>query len=366
MLTSEEMTRRWDNLDAALKAQFKSSSDKMVEHSARLLEIEQMLVRRPMGGGLHGGALMSPGATVIESEEFKAFGGGARRGKFSVSVKTITAAPASAGSLITPDRRPDVVTLPRQRMTVRSLIAAGETNSNGIEFPRQTVRDLNADVVSEGVGKPQSNIEFELITVPVRTIAHFCVTSRQAMDDAPLLMSTVDGELRYGLQLAEELEMLLGDGTGQHILGIVPQATAYNTALNVVGDTRFDTIAHAFKQAELALLPSTGLVMNNGDLEDLKVVKDLEGRYIGGGPFGPPITAVWGRPVVGTPAMPTGKFLAGAFFDGAQIFDRLTAEVLVSSEDESNFRENKITVRGEERLAMAVKRPQAFVYGQFP
>ncbi len=61
--------------------------------------------------------------------------------------------------------------------------------------------------------------------------------------------------------------------------------------------------------------------------------------------------------------MMQGKFLIGAFRDAAQIFDRMDAEVLVSSEDRDNFVRNMLTIRAEERLAFIVKRPQAFVYG---
>lgn len=76
-----------------------------------------------------------------------------------------------------------------------------------------------------------------------------------------------------------------------------------------MGDSRFDTLAHALAQSEVALLPATGIAMNVDDLEKLKTIKDGDGRYIGGGPFGPPITSIWGRPTVGTPAIPAGSFL---------------------------------------------------------
>jgi HK97 family phage major capsid protein len=98
----------------------------------------------------------------------------------------------------------------------------------------------------------------------------------------------------------------------------------------------------------------------------LKTVKDTQGRYIGGGPTGPAITQIWGRNAVGTVAQPIGTFLVGAFYDGAQIFDRQTISVLLSTEDGDNFVKNLVTVLCEERVAMTVRRPAAFITGTFP
>jgi HK97 family phage major capsid protein len=339
-------------------------TERLNELSDRQRDVEQNIASRNFRG--RGGAndADSLGERVINSAEYTAFGGSNARGKFSVRIKqAITSLSTSAGGMISPDHRPDVIALPRRRLTVRALLAPGNTNSNNVQYARQTTRTNNATVVTEGAKKPESAYAWTQADAPVRTIAHFVKASRQAMDDAPLLASTIDGELRYGLDLTEESQLLLGSGTGQNIFGIIPQATAYDTSRNGTGDTAFDTLAHAIAQAETALLPATGIVMNIDDLEALKLIKDGEGRYIGGGPFGPPITMVWGRPVVGTPVVTSGKFLVGAFLDGAQIFDRLEAEVLVSTENEDDFVKNLITVRAEERLALAVKRPTAFIYG---
>jgi HK97 family phage major capsid protein len=99
----------------------------------------------------------------------------------------------------------------------------------------------------------------------------------------------------------------------------------------------------------------------------LKVIKNSLGNYIAdGGPFGPPIRSIWGLPVVGTPVMPAGQFLVGAFFGGAQIFDRMGATLLISTEDSDNYVRNLATFLVEERLVFTVRRPQAFVYGAFP
>src|SRR5262245_44325134 len=107
--------------------------------------------------------------------------------------------------------------------------------------------------------------------------------------------------------------------------------------------------------ADTSLLPSLRQSEGGGD-----------GNYIvSGGPFSGPIISIWSRPTVGTPSMDQGEFLVGVFKDGAQIFDRWDAQVLVSTENEDDFVKNLATILAEERLALAVKRPQAFVAGSF-
>ena len=72
---------------------------------------------------------------------------------------------------------------------------------------------------------------------------------------------------------------------------------------------------------------------------------------------------MWKLPVVDTNSIPAGKFMVGAMDMGAQLFDREEAAVEVSTEDGDNFRTNMVTIRAEERLALAVYRPESFVYG---
>ena len=61
--------------------------------------------------------------------------------------------------------------------------------------------------------------------------------------------------------------------------------------------------------------------------------------------------------------MAQNNFLTGAFNMAAQIFDRMDIEVLLSTENEDDFVKNMVTIRAEERLALAVYRPEAFVTG---
>jgi HK97 family phage major capsid protein len=372
MLDLDELGRRFDAHHTEIKTLFGDTDKTLQGMAGRMLDIEQKMARRRSAPGGGDGEVKSLGAALVEHPDIAQVAALANaRGKATLSLKTVilTSLAGVGGALVNPDFRPDPVLIQRRRLFVRDLVSPGSTISNAVTYPRQSLRDNQAAVVSEGARKPQSSITFDIQTAPVRTIAHWTKTSRQILDDAPQLQSTVDSELRYGIGLAEEAEMLFGDGTGVHILGIVPQATAYDTSANgtFTLETRFDTLAHAFAQSEVALLPATGAVLNINDLEKMKGIKNTLGDYIAdGGPFGPPITSIWGRPVVGTPVMPAGQFLVGAFLDGAQVFDRQGVNLLISTENEDDFVKNLATLLCEERLAFTVRRPQAFITGQFP
>jgi HK97 family phage major capsid protein len=343
---------------------------------ARIGDIEQKMARRI--GGMQFEETKSAGQVVIENEAVKStLLGGARRGAISVvmerknitsNVATVGSGASAATSLVVPQREP-MVGLPQRKMTVRDLLTPGTTISSNIEYPVETGTvppTIAATVVSEGGLKPQGNLTYDLKTSPVRTIAWIMKASRQILDDAPQLQSYIDGRLRYGLEYIEEVELLTGDGTGNHIFGLVPQATAYSAAFSPTDIQQIDKLRLAALQAaSVSLFPSTGYVVHPTDWAQIETLKNNLGNYIIGDPQGTLQPMLWSLPVVETIAMTTGHFLAGAFRLGAQIFDRMGVEVLISTEDSDNFQRNLITIRGEERLALACYRPSAFIYGAF-
>ncbi|HVQ14280.1 MAG TPA: phage major capsid protein [Vicinamibacterales bacterium] len=374
---AEKVTTEMKNLGAATE-ETKANADKalisMNELSARVTEIEQKAARRQTEGGPT--EAKSIGQMVVENDGVKALmerkNGQAR---VTIELKNILTGTALYGThnsvanaLITPTRG-DTVLVPTRPFFVRDLITPGTTSSNAIEYAVETSNPYatQAAVVSEGLKKPQSeNIAFDLKSTPVRTIAHYMKASRQILDDVPMLASMIDGRLRFGLQYVEEQELLFGDGTGQHLFGIVPQATAYAAAFTPSLPTAIDTLRLAALQATLALYPATGYVLHPTDWAKIELTKDTQGRYIVGDPQAQLMKRLWTLPVVDTQTMQAGKFLTGAFKMGAQIFDRMSIEVLVSTENEDDFVRNMITVRAEERLAIAVYRPTAFIYGNVP
>jgi HK97 family phage major capsid protein len=74
---------------------------------------------------------------------------------------------------------------------------------------------------------------------------------------------------------------------------------------------------------------------------------------------------MWRLPVVETPAISEGYALVGSFGIGATLFDRMQGTIRVSEQHSDFFVRNAIAVLAEERLALAVKRPESFVEVNF-
>ena len=339
---------------------------------AQLGEIEQAVAAN-LGGVGQRAQILSAGAAVISSEALKAFAArvrGNERTSLSIAIEGPQAALTSTGvatGVVEPQRLTEIAVRPKQRLFIRDLIAPGRTTSPAIFWVQQTGFTNAAAVVAEGTKKPESAITFATKITPVTTVAHLFKTSKQIMDDFAQLQSTIDVEMRYGLKYAEEQEILFGDGTGVHLTGIIPQATAYVAVGIPSGATAIDSLRWAMLQSQLARVPATGHVLHYTDWAKIEMQKDTMGRYIIGNPQGVAQPTLWGLPVVPTEITAfLGKFLTGSFAYGAQLFDREDANVVISSENTDDFEKNMLTVRCEERLALAVKRPEAFIYGTLP
>lgn len=313
------------------------------------------------------------GDIVVNSEKFKSTDvSGGWRGAIRVgmeraditSANTTVGAGRSAGTSLVPGARvPGIVAPPNRQFTIRDLIAPGRTSASSVEFVKETGFTNSAAPVAEGNQKPKSDLTFNLFTTPVRTIAHIFKASRQILDDAPGLASYINARGTYGLKFVEEQQMLNGDGTGQNLDGILNQATAFAPAFGVANETGIDRLRLAILQVILAEYPASGFVLHPTDWAKIELTKDLGGNYIVGNAQSPIGPTLWGLPVVQTQAIAAGEFLTGAFNLGAQIFDRMDVEVLLSSENVDDFEKNMFTIRIEERLALAVYRPEAFVAG---
>jgi HK97 family phage major capsid protein len=312
------------------------------------------------------------GQQFVNSDDFKAFAGKTTpRGRvdmtFKAAITSVTTdTDGAAGDLVRTTRLPGILDQPQRRLYIRDLIMPGQMDGSTLEYVKVTGFTNSAAPVAEGAKKPESSLKLDLVNTSAKVIAHFMKASRQILSDASQLMSLIDGKLRLGLANVEEAQLLNGDGTGQNLLGIIPQATAYALPAGALATAQvIDQVRAAMLQVSLTELQASGIVMNPIDWDRIERLKDTTGRYLIGNPQGTLRPTLWGLPVVATQAIAVDKFLVGDFASGAQLFDRWQARVEIATENEDDFVKNMVTILAEERLALAVYRPQAFVYGDF-
>ena len=196
---SQEDIDRYGKIQDGTKDAVAALTTKGQELHARLFDLEQTVgAIKAAGAARTSQERQTLGELFIASKQwtdFVAKGGAAKTASEAFKVKAITSlAGGSAG--IWSDRLPGVIEEPLRPLSIRSLLPIGRTSTNLIEWIRENVFTSNADVVSEGTQKPESDITYERKNTPVSTLAHFIMATRQVLADFPMLANPEKNELR--------------------------------------------------------------------------------------------------------------------------------------------------------------------------
>ena len=260
---------------------------------------------------------------------------------------------------------------PRRRLVVADLLGQETTTRSAVTYfvESETVNGAVA-TVAEGAEKPLVSFgDPTPVTEPVRKIAAVMKESDEMVEDLPWLASAIDNRGIYLVQLAEEDQLLNGSGSGTNLDGILNR-DGILTGQTASGEPN---VADAIFRAMTSVSTSSpfqpdGIIINPTDYQTLRLAKDSNNQYYGGGFFSgqygnggvmeqPPL---WGLRTVVTPAIAAGTVLVGAFQQGASVIRRKGLTVEVANQNEDDFVYNRIAIRIEERLALAVRYPKAF------
>lgn len=260
-----------------------------------------------------------------------------------------------------------IVAVEQQRLMVRDLLAVGQTNQAAVTYIKETSFTNAAATVAEEGLKPEATFATSVVTAPVRKIAVVAKVTDEMWNDFPMLRDYVNTRLRFMVEAKEEQQLLNGTGIGTQITGILQTAGIQTQAKGA--DTNLDAIFKAItKVRSIGFFEPDGIVINPTDWQLLKLAKDANNQYFGGGPFAGTYgvggfvmeSPVWGLKPVITTAIAAGTALVGAFKLGAQIWQRDGIRVDSTNTNENDFNYNRISLRVEERLALAVYRNLAF------
>ena len=289
-------------------------------------------------------------------------------GKAATDTQTVGGSTGAYGPMVT-DVDTDFVMPKRDRLVVADLLQSGTVSGSAIKYPVFGALEGGTGYVSEGGTKPQLHVgDPTWLTDALGEIAGWFKVTDDMAEDLPYMVSEINSTAVYDLQYKEEQAILFGNGTAPNLRGIT-QRSGIQTATKGA-----DSVADAIFKAAGKVQTATGLtadaiVMNPTDYEALRLSKDSNGQYFGGGfftgPYGngdvmvnPP---VWGRRTVVTSAIPARKVLIGAF-SSAKLFKKGGIRVESTNSNVDDFINDKITTRLRQREGLQVKYPAAFVY----
>lgn len=262
-----------------------------------------------------------------------------------------------------------VVETALRRPVVADLLSSGALSATSLTYYQQGAVTGAPTSVAEGGTKPSINFAFTPVTEALTKIAAVTKVSDEATEDTDYIVSVINSQLILRLQLVEEDQILNGNGTAPNLRGILNRS-GIQTHTSADVDNNADALFHGLTLVSTgAFLPADGIVINPTDYEALRLSKDLNGQYFGGGffqgPYGngeasiaPPL---WGVRTVVTPAIAVGTALVGAFAAGAQLFRKGGIRVESTNSDQDDFVNNRVAIRAEERILLAVYVPAAFV-----
>lgn len=259
----------------------------------------------------------------------------------------------------------------RQQPTVADLLSSGSISGNAVTYLIEGAVEGAFTTVAEGAAKPQVHFaDPTTVSDKLTKIAAFFDMSDEMVDDLPFMVSEINQRGMYLLATFEEAQLINGPGTGTTIRGLLNRSGIQTETQAVAPDTAGDALFRAITKVQTATgFAADGIVMHPTDYQKLRLAKDANGQYYGGGffqgqygvggvPQNPP---VWGMSTVVTTAVAAGTAVVGAFKIAGTVYRKGGVRVEQTNSDLGKFTSNIITTRIEERIALAVRYPAAIV-----
>ena len=247
----------------------------------------------------------------------------------------------------------------RRPLLISDLFGTERISGNALTyFVESSTVEGGPAFTTEGNEKPMMSFgDPTAVTVALRKIASYMKVTDELVADAPWLADAINGRGMYQHELKVENDLLttLSGTSGLGTASLLTPDGIFKAMMTVQNNSGFAPDA---------------IVINPTDYQNIRLRKDSNGQYYGGGfmsgAYGnggiveqPPI---WGLRTVVTSAVAVGTCYVGAFKLGASIIRKDAGMAVdIAYQNEDDFIKNLVTIRIEERLALAVRRPAAFV-----
>lgn len=284
----------------------------------------------------------------------------------------------SASYLNIPDIDKTIVKPWQQAPVISDWLGSGEITGTSITYFVSKLWD-NATNGKPATVRENSKVTqvsapaYEQVNEALKAIAAFVKISNDMAEDFAFLVSEINDSLLFQLILVEAEQLLSGDGTGTNIKGLLNR-TGIQTITGATPKDDKETNLDLLYKAKSAVFQKSGLhadgiLMNPADYDKLRLAKDANGQYLAGGPFTgaygngtfAPEPGLWGLPTIQSNEVPVGTAIVGAGKQGATVYRKGSLTLNASNADSDDFTNRRFAVLAEERLTLAVRRPEAFV-----
>lgn len=327
------------------------------------------------------------GNALITSEEYRKLEPGKEQDvKISIRTNILpsqlfrTTYSGTGDALTGYDRQPGIVELGQQQPTVADLFMQAQTDSPTVRYMQEATYTQAADMVTEGDEKPEAAFDLAEVDATVRKAAVFSRVTDETLEDFSQIRPYIDQRLSFMVRSKIDDQLLNGSGTAPQIQGLLGTSgiqtaeMASNTAVKLA-----EAIMNAItKVRTVGFFEPDAIVIHPNDYQKLRLATDANTQYYGGGFFQnqygtgstPANPDLWGLRVVqttaiseidlATPASGNKGPVVGAFKLGGAVFYRNGLSIESTNTNEDDFINNLVTIRVEQRLALAVYRPLAF------
>lgn len=248
---------------------------------------------------------------------------------------------------------------------VRAVWRRSCQGRKGLSIParRRAGRRYSRASLLGSSGVPFSRVAEDELTVPLE--GALAPVLLEEGERARAELDRLDMMLRLGVLLAEENQIINGDGASPNLRGILNTAGIGSVAKGA-GEPSIEALHRAITTCRLAFLEPDAIVLHPNDWQEVRLSKDADGNYLTAPVTdeGPP--KLLGKEVVTSPVIAEGTGVVGAFAAGATVWEREDARVsftetgLGDTAGTELFSRNLVRFRAEERIAFGVERPAAF------
>lgn len=251
-----------------------------------------------------------------------------------------------------------------RRTEIRGLFGAETISGNSLKYFVLGAAEGAPAVTAENAQKPQFHIPYTPKTASLEKVAGWYYETDELIEDAEFLKSSIDARGLYELDKAIESELMTNLLATSGVQTLAPAGSA------IAADDVFKAIMNVKAASDYE---ADAIVINPADYQTIRLAKDggTTGQYYGGGCFYGPYgngavttqPGLWGLNTIVSNAVAAGTVLVGAFKQGASVITKANegARVEVVMGDHDDRTNNRVTVIVEERLALAVRVPAAFV-----